>query len=79
MTLFRSTMLCGIHNITQNIHGYFPHHFKYEKYLRMCYEILSVPHNIVMNLDNVMKNKFKNLQRTQNYSLDFLWSYALQI
>ena len=52
ITLFRSiTVLCGTDNISQNI----PHvQTGCEEYTKIFYRILSVPQNIVMNLNNNM-------------------------
>jgi hypothetical protein len=45
-------MFCGTDNIAQNISHI---EFEYGKYSLIFHEILSIPRNIVMDLNNVMK------------------------
>ena len=47
-------MLCGTDNIIQNILKLSHIQTKCGKYMRIFHEILSVPHNIVMNMNSVM-------------------------
>ena len=70
ITLFRSTtMFGGTDNIAHNILGGFHNQYEYAKYIEIFCGILSVPQNIVMDLNNVMKSgvewsKIDSLQTT---------------
>ena len=49
-------MFGGTDNISHNILGGFHIQYEYAKYIEIFCGILSVPQNIVMDLNNVMKS-----------------------
>ena len=69
--LFRSvTMLCGVENKLWNILWYFPHSLWMWEYKKIFYEIMWVPHNIVMAQDVMFRNKHERELNVKRASFD---------
>ena len=66
ITLVRCTIVYGIDNIPHNIYGYLWTFVDIIKISKISYGMMTVSHNIVMKLNNVMKHKLYYIRKTKH-------------